>query len=343
MVTVSAAVTNKTARENEGDLAAGAIEACRRLIGIDAVPVSPSRPGHLRRRPMGSIRMRAGNASVIATRRKDAKRTRLESDALLVFGRAHAPAPRLLAGDERWLIQEDVGTTRLNELLHRASAREGLALLERAAEGLWRCQDAALRANLGSRGEVLDGVPELLGVTAKIGERLKSPPPELAENVLPALLRPLEAVFVKWDARPANAIVSAKGEIFWIDWEEWGRRCRLDDLVWLVCDEWVPDWGEAEDEFIAREIARRGKQFDKAGPIYVATFGCLHALMRLEIILRIRRDGPRWSDDDCLAYDLIGVNRDCALRLIARARRFAAKVPALAPLRDWIATLSLPR
>lgn len=345
---VNVSVTaGKTAPASPGKaeaLATAAVEAARRLLGVEAVPESPPpMPQPYKRRHMNSIRLRCGAATFIATRRRDAKFAKHETDILFAFGARRAPAPRVLAAEGEWLIQEDVGEKRLIEPLQSMAAAEGIALLERAAAALWRCQDAVAGEKFVAEAQEFGGGDRLIAGPGRLGEVLQAPAPPLADEKILSLIRPPEAVFVKWDARPANAILNSSGAVYWIDWEEWGRRCRLDDLVWLVCDEWVPDFGPAEDEFIARQIRARKTPFAdgvRGAETYVAAFGALHCLLRLDIILRAKGREAWWSKENCLAYDLIGVTRECALRLLARAQRLAAKVDVMAPLAEWTAALS---
>ena len=342
-VEVSVTAGKATAASKAVELATAAVEAARRLLGVEAVPEQrPPMPQPYKRRHLNSIRLRCGAATFIATRRRDAKFAKHETDVLFAFGAKRAPAPRVLAAEGEWLIQEDVGEKRVIEPLQSMAAAEGIALLERAAAALWRCHDAAAGEKFVAEAQEFGGADRLIAAPGRLGEVLQAPAPPLPDEKILSLIRPPEAVFVKWDARPANAILNSGGAVFWIDWEEWGRRCRLDDLVWLVCDEWVPDFGPGEDEFIARQIRGRTAAFAdgvRGAEAYVAAFGALHCLLRLDIIMRAKGRDAWWSKENCLAYDLIGVTRECALRLLARAQRLAAKVDVMTPLAEWAATL----
>jgi len=342
-VEVSVTAGKATAAGKADELATGAVEAVRRLLGVDAVPERrPPMPQPYKRRHLNSIRMRCGAVSFIATRRRDSKFAKHETDILFALGAKRAPAPRVLAAEGEWLIQEDVGAKRVIEPLQAMAAGEGIALLERAAAALWRCHDAAAGESFVAEAAEFGGADRLIAGPARLGDLLRVPAPAFAEEKILSLIRPPEAVFVKWDARPANAILNSTGAVYWIDWEEWGRRCRLDDLVWLLCDEWVPDFGAAEDEFVARQVRGRNAPFAdgaRGAETYVAAFGALHCLLRLDIILRSKGRDAWWSTENCLAYDLIGVTRECSLRLIARAQRLAANVETMAPLAEWMAAL----
>ncbi len=309
-------------RASQRELAEAAVEACRRLLGVEAVPetLKTIPPDNYKRRQLNSIRLVAGAATVIASRRRAVQLAGRETAALTALGMYRAPAPRLLAAEGQWLIQEDVGRTRLSERLQGMNRSDGLALLAAAADGLWRCQEAGAKAGLAAQGVELGGYDKLMAATAKLAGILKIPAPEFAPDRIRPLIAAPESVFIKWDARPATAILSDHGAVLWIDWEEWGRRCRLDDLVWLVCDEWVPDWGEAEDAWVAGEIRAHAAPFAGVPEAerYFAAFGTLHLLLRLGVILITKGAGGWWDEDLAHAHDLIGVTRECALRLISR-------------------------
>lgn len=326
------------------ELAEAAVEACRRLLGVSAQPEpwAGAPPAHYVRRQLNSIRLVSGAATVIATRRRNAQLAAREADTLTALGAARAPAPRLLAAEGEWIMQEDVGRTRLSQRLQKADAKTGIGLLTAAAQALWRCHDAVRGKGFVAQAPVFDGTDRLMAAPAKLGKLLNAPAPSLPEDKVLALIRPPEAVFVKWDARTANAILDRKGDIFWIDWEEWGRRCRFDDLVWLVCDEWVPDFGRAEDEFIARQIRARADSFPGGlarAEAYVAAFGALHAILRVDILMRTKAAGDWWDEELAHTHDLIGVTRGCVARMLSRAGRLAAKIDVLAPLSHWVASL----
>ena len=336
----------KTAARNTlpPDLAEAAVEVCRRLLGVEATPVPASGPipKKYKRRQLSSIRLAVGTTTLFATRRRHARYAKHEAAALTTLEPLGAPVPKLLAGGGEWLIQQDVGRFRLTQKLQGASESEGIALLDAAVAALWQCQDAGAKAALGAGLKNLGGYGPLLETPAKLGKILKAPAPKLAaERILP-LIRAPERVFIKWDARPANAIVAENGAIFWIDWEEWGLRCRLDDLVWLLCDEWVPFWPEAEDALINRQIRSRATPFppeSRGAETYVAAFGTLHLLLRLNVILKTKGAAGWWDEEDCHAHELLGVTRNCAVRLLSRAAHWASKVPEFEPLAGWIRSL----
>lgn len=326
------------------DLTKAAIDICRQLLGVEAQPMPSAgpMPKKYKRRQLSSVRLAVGATTVFAIRRRHARYAKHEAGALMALRKFGAPVPRLLAGRGEWLIQQDVGRLRLTQKLHGASESEGISLLDAAIDALWRCQDAGAKAALGTGLKNLGGYGALLETPAKLGKVLGLPAPKLAaERILP-LIRAPERVFVKWDARPANAIVAENGAIFWIDWEEWGLRCRLDDLIWLVCDEWVPFWPGAEDALIARQIRSRAVPFPRGADeaeTYVAAFGTLHLLLRLNVILKTKGAGGWWDEEDCHAHELLGVTRNCALRLLSRAAHWASKVPEFQPLANWICSL----
>jgi hypothetical protein len=45
-------------------------------------------------------------------------------------------------------------------------------------------------------------------------------------------------------------MVASDDQVAWFDWERSGTRCRLDDVVWLPCDEFTLDVPEIEARLI---------------------------------------------------------------------------------------------
>ena len=151
-----------------------------------------------------------------------------------------APVPEILAVDGKFLFQEDLGETRLSTALSTASPAEAETLLDAALKSLAKTHAAAKSAGLKRHVMILDGEEwraNLLAVPQKLGKFLESPAPELSMKKLDQRLRVASPEFIKWDARPPNAIIHEDGHVSWIDWEHCGRRNRLDDLVWLFGDQ----------------------------------------------------------------------------------------------------------
>ena len=312
------------------------IEACRELLGRE--PDSIETPGGTTR---DSVRARFGAQSLIVTHRKHEQRGKLEALVLRALNESSAPVPRLVAWRGAWLLQQDMGSQRLSEALDGASAEVVLDRLHAAITGLVHCQRAGsehgLQRQLVVLGESRPWFDKLLARRHAVGELLGIAPPALPEDDLVTLLRVREPEFIKWDARPGNAIVSAGGEVFWIDWEHCGCRNTLDDLVWLLADEYTPNLATVETQLLDTWLTPFSKAWVPAEALdYFYSFGVLHSMVRLHYILRHKGDGPWWDAATCLRGDKVGVTREYALSVTARMRRWATQSPLLAALGPWL-------
>ena len=162
------------------------------------------------------------------------------------------------------------------------------------------------------------------------------PAPPLDEPALVELIAIDRPEFIKWDARPGNAIARGDGAVAWFDWEHCGARNRLDDVAWLLGDEYTPDLPAAEDRLLAGYLGA----LEEPWPVerareYLWTYGSLHACVRLGLILYNRGEGPWWDAGYCLERDKVGVTLEAAERLCGRAARWAAGTHLLAPLGPW--------
>lgn len=307
-----------------------AVRACRDLIGLEVVAVDC--PGGPLRR---SVRARGRTESVIVTRRAVPARAELEAGVLRELRSAGAPVPAPHAFDGHWLIQEDLGGVRLSAALDGADVMRASALASRGAESLLRCQRAGRAAGLAERvrpiGVEADWLSSLIGVPGRIAVRLGLRDPGLEDALDIQRLRPRRLTFIKWDARPGNAMVGANGETAaWFDWEHCGARDALDDLAWLLCDEYMPDHAGLERALLERwvpEFARHsGRELADAHE-YLARIGSLHSAQRLMLVLeqRDKSNGAWWGSAACLHDDRIGVTAKAARRLCSRGARWSRR------------------
>ncbi len=317
-------------------LAAAAEDACRRLLGEQSLEVE--QPGG---RSRDSVRVRLKDRSVIATRRKSAKRAELEVFVLRALGGEGAPVPAVLAYDGDWIVQEDLGPHRLSQVLARVQEAEAEVVLDSAMAGLAAVQLAGRAAGLHERVVVLgtkaSWLAELIETPQRIGAHLGIAAPELPTAELSQMLAVGPPHFIKWDARPGNAIVRRDLSVAWFDWEHCGCRNRLDDLGWLLGDEYVPDWPEVEDRLLARHLPSFVEDGDAAfAEAYLRSFGTLHMCVRLALILSKKGEGPWWDAADCLAKDRVGVTAAAAVCTARRAARWASRAPLLEALAPWL-------
>lgn len=299
-----------------------AIRVCEKLLGDR--PLSMEIPGGRNRK---SVRLRLDERSVILTRRRNRARADLEAGVLKELGEKGAPVPRVYAYEDGWLIQEDLGEHRLSQALDTASEPEVARLLKEALMALLECHAAAHATGLESRvfriGSKPGWLDDLLALIIKMWALIGIPAPVLAVDDLRTVLQPKEWAFVKWDARPGNAIVRMDGTLAWFDWEHCGCRNPLDDVAWLLGDEYLPDLPQVEDTLLERFLPDFSFNLSpQEARRYLRVFGTLHMSVRLAMIFSKKGQGPWWNKQASLAQDKIGVTRETALNLSRRAVRW---------------------
>ncbi len=327
------------AKERAVKIARDAVTACQTLLGVTATGVDM--PGGAR----DSVRVLFADRSVIVTRRKSAQRARLEVSALYALRARGVPVPEVIAFDGVWLIQEDLGRRRLSQALREAGPAEAETWLDAALASLAEAQMAGMDAGLDrivvTIGGKDDWVRRLLDMPARLGRLLDLAPPPLDEDAYVDFLRVRRSGFVKWDARPGNAMALDDGTVAWFDWEHCGRRNRLDDFGWLMADEYAPDLGDGEDRLIERRLPAfidDRDDLDEART-YLTVFATIHSCVRLALILTSKKDKP-WRDAKLtLAGDKVGVTRQQCEKGLVRAARWAATTPLTENLAPWFEKL----
>ncbi len=302
------------------------IERCEGLLGQKAVDVSF--PGGKSR---DSIRLRlADGTTVIGTRRSSGNRGLLERRVLSELSVLGAPVPAILARDRDIIIQQDVGTRRLTEVLDGLSPIQTLAWLDRGLESLRAIYQAADQcrwtADVATIGLDRPWRQEFAETPLRLARHFGLPEPQINIESIAKRLRPKRHGLVKWDARPGNAIVADDDTVYWIDWEHCGRRSRIDDAAWLIADEYVTDLGDFENAALNTWVEQLvGANKASESLEYLAIFGTMHMGIRLGLILSHKGDGPWWSHEHCLAGDKIGITREAAVRTCRRASRWASR------------------
>ena len=311
-----------------------AARACLRLMKLD--PVHIEYPGGHSR---CSVRAVCGDESYIVTRRKQPTRAALEAGVLRELHAAGAPVPAVLAFDGEWLIQEDFGCRRLSAALGAEDMRVAGNRVAHAADALLRCQRAAQKAGLAQRVAPIGVKPEwlagLLSIPGAVARQLELPEPDIGAAIAPEQLTPKHLAFVKWDARPGNALLIDGGGVAWIDWEHCGARDALDDLAWLLCDEYIPDDAALESTLLERFLPLFGQLSGRTpddAQLYLSRFGTLHTCMRLFLVLKHKGEGAWWSPEACERTDRVGVTAQAARRLCQRGARWSQRMPGGEPL-----------
>ena len=286
----------------------------------------------------------ADGRRVIGTRRDTIARARRESAILDALTRRGARAPRLLGTNRaQILFQEALEGERLSRAIVDARDDEARleALLDASLEGLAGIHAAATAEGLERRvttlGDSRAWRARLVERPGVLGEYLEVAAPELDTEAIVETLAVREPRFIKWDSRPGNALVDADGAVHWFDWEHAGRRNRLDDLVWVLGDEFVPDAAAVEARLLERHVPRFADVFTESeAREYVAVYGSLHLAVRLGLILK-HVDGRWWDLDRCIEEDRVGVTLDGARSLCRRGARWAETSALVAPLARWFA------
>jgi hypothetical protein len=214
------------------------------------------------------------------------------------------------------------------------------SLLMAALDSLINIHHTASRSGLDQWVPVLgaedDWIDRHIRQLHKTSALFKLPLPTLPKEDIHDILIPLKPRFIKWDARPGNAIVNQQGQVSWFDWEHCGARNRLDDLVWLLCDESVPFCPETEQSLLAQYLPLFADGLPvEAAYRYAYVAGVLHCTARLGLILFKKGDDEWWDPQEIIAYDYVGVTVAQAQQLCYRASDWAAREPLVATLSPW--------
>jgi hypothetical protein len=313
-----------------------AAAACERLLDRKATNVDW--PASRSRR---SVRVHLEDLTVIATRRKRRERSMLEANVLKTLHEHGAAVPAVLAYDGVWLVQEYLAGERLPHVLMECDSARAHELLSSAASGLARIHeigaDTELHEKVVRLGTADSWLRDLIDTTNRIGEALGAPAPDLDVDGLVQLLRAGEPCFLKWDARPGNAVVRPDGSIGWFDWEHCGARNALDDFAWLLADEYVPDVKGLADIAVANAPADISP--DNARE-YFQTYATFHTAVRLALIVHYKDGGEWWDEAMCLAEDKVRVTAGGAAVLCARGAEFAIGTDRTAPLARWFGAIA---
>lgn len=285
--------------------------------------------------------------TAIASFRDEIGRARLEEQVLRHLAPYAVPVPAVLFFNGIVLLQERLSGERLSTLLANADTTACQSLLANALSSLHSIHHAAEQAGLDQAvpfiGAETAWIKRHIRQLDKIGDAFELPVPSLDSASIQDILLPLRPRFVKWDARPGNAMVDATGRVAWFDWEHCGARNRLDDLVWLLCDESVPFCTETEQALLDTYLPLFADGLSAVAAYrYAHVAGVLHCVARLGLILNKRQDSDEgwWDRQEILDYDYIGVTLPQAQQLCARAADWASREPLVRKLVPWFAALA---
>jgi len=278
------------------------------------------------------------NTSVIGSRRDTVEKARRETAILQALSAHTAAVPKLIATNHsQILFQEEKLGERFSLKISQADGPTYLNLMDAALSSLNSIHIAAREEKLSELVNPIGYQSHWLNEFAQrprvIGEYLNVNTPELDYSKITQLLKPTDEAFVKWDTRPGNALVTSAGSVVWFDWEHAGSRNRLDDVAWIMADEFVPDMPQQEaillDKYLPLFSSDQSKRLD-----YLMTYGTCHMLVRLGLILKFK-DGDWWDINTCIENDKIGVTLQCADWICLKGARWSKQSTLLAPLSDW--------
>jgi hypothetical protein len=313
------------------------IAQCSRLLGKEVE--SLQYPGG-RSRDSFRAMLKNGN-SVIVSLRPNLNRAETECIVLKELSKKGALVPRLLASNgKKLLIQEEIAGERLSQALHGQNESRVEQLLDASLTSLGDIHQAGSQSRLDSRLATLGGnsdwVAGLLDRPTVLGNILEIPAPRPKLKQLKSLLAVRKPKFIKWDSRPGNAMVREDGKVYWFDWEHCGARNRLDDMAWLLADEYVPDYPAVEERLIDKHIDRFADDLsiDEARQ-YLSAYGVFHMTVRLGLICDYKLEGSWWDHNYCLQRDKIGISWEGMLRTCRRGQRWAKMNPYTEALAPW--------
>lgn len=297
---------------------------------FDAVPDYYEMPGGKTRKTI-IIGFKADR--FVLSNRKSAGRAALEA---MVLGKLSVTGlvPQLIYHKGSVLIQEYLHGQRLSEALEHGNAQARQNLLHSATQSLLELQIHASKAGLSALAPPIGARPgwaqDFANTPDRLARALGLTCPQLdMQTILQSLSEP-DPQFIKWDARPGNAITH-KGKIAWFDWEHAGCRSSVDDLVWLLADEWCPDDSFATNNALTKVAERAGQPIQDITRQF-KTRAVLHSCVRLSLIFNRKGEGDWWNREMCLAKDKIGITAAHVDLLCTRAANWAIDVKALHPL-----------
>ncbi len=277
---------------------------------------------------------KAGSRLIAVSRRRSSARARLEALVLRHLGPLGL-TPALVARSGNVIVQEFIEGDRLPVAMARLPAGGRQALMRRAADALIDAQIAAADAGLSELVPMIGARPgwdaDLAMATTRLGQTLALDVPHHEFGSALSLAQGTTRQFVKWDARPGNAIVTPNGSVCWIDWEHAGARRPVDDLVWFFADEWAPDAAQALGHALER-LAESSRTDPAALRRQFIAMAVAHSCMRLLLILNRKAGGSWWNHAECLKYDRIGVTPAHVHHLARRAAGWSAEEESLGSL-----------
>ena len=281
------------------------------------------------------------DATYVFSKRSTLDAARKEAAVLRALGYT-GHVPRLKAQADRWIIQEHCPGERLSVLLDGAQQMpERENAVSTAIKGLLETADATRSAGLDAWLPVIGAEPgwhvKRLSAANRLSQTLSIPAPDVDLDVLVDAMSGPRDSFIKFDARPGNALIQGPSCV-WVDWEDCGFGRALEDLAFLICDEWMPLDGAGEERLISQWLPHfKGADSIDNARRALTIYGVTHMLIRLHMAFTHRlQSGAWWDRAECLSSDLTGNTAEEMRRLCDRIIRWSEPVAELRPYRAWV-------
>jgi hypothetical protein len=290
-----------------------------------------------------AIRLHIGEDTIVAARRPSDERAELEARVLKELHAHGAPVPDCIGRRGQWVLQSNLDGQRLSVELWKGT-RNPMDLMSSGLSALRDIQDAGRAAGLSNSvaqlGTALIWRTRLAAMPQRLAQVTGVAAPELDTDALGGRMAPARFDLLKWDARPANAMVRPDGRIFWFDWEHCGVRDPLDDAAWFLGDEYAPENGPGPEDAVKALLPQDDSRSGDEALQYLLRFGVFHISVRLALILQKRDEYDGWRDwDMSLELDKVGCTAESFRRTTRHAARWADMSDDLRILAPWFRAL----
>lgn len=255
----------------------------------------------LKQSPFSSLRVHFSDETVIATQRRNFRRTNLEGLILQQIAPVCDDVPAFLGMSDGILFQSDIGGTRLGDEVRAHEVADQLDLAAEACASIFRYQSAARQTGLLSLlpklGTSQDWMEDIVGSVDALQLFSVGIPDGFDYQALADLLTVSHWEFVKWHCRPNYAIICDDGFLRWNSFELSGLRHGAEDLAWLIGDETWPI--EPEDML---DVVRDGFAAVSSGSLdrfleYLSVYTTLHCAQRFKHMTHVAQDFGWYGQD----------------------------------------------
>ncbi len=249
--------------------------------------------------------------------------------------------PRLLGASGQWIIQQFVERTRLPVVLESArSNQDAEQHVTSALNALQHIHCIAAEARLeriaSPIGGTMSWLSARLGMINRSAVAVGCPTLQWREQHAARYVALPRTSFIKYDARPGNALW-ASGNAVWIDWEDCGVGLALEDLVFVLCDEWCSLDAASEATLIDTFLPRFSGSLDEPDARFALRFyGTVHMASRIAVILKAHEENDGFFDRGLALWsDKPGNTSLELLRIARRGRSWASRLPGFDSAASW--------